>query len=120
MDLYQQNILDHYKHPEHRGELAEAEFKSTAANPSCGDSVIFFVAAKAGMITKAQWVGEGCVLSQASADLLADHIQGKSLIEIKQLKKEDLFKLVGVELGPNRSRCALLSLEALQTALNSN
>ncbi|MBI5466209.1 MAG: iron-sulfur cluster assembly scaffold protein [Candidatus Kerfeldbacteria bacterium] len=117
MDLYQQNILDHYKHPQHRGELKAADKRSTAANPSCGDSVIFYLQTRDDKIVQARWMGEGCVLSQAAADMLAEFVQAKTLAEVVALKKEELLKLVGVELGPNRVRCALLPLEALHQAL---
>ena len=117
MDLYQQNILDHYKHPQRRGELKTASHRSTAANPSCGDSIIFYLQVRDNKVAQAGWSGEGCVLSQAAADILAEFIEGKNLAEVTALKKEDLLKLVGVTLGPNRVRCALLPLEALGQAL---
>lgn len=117
MAMYQENILDHYKHPRARGELAAATHTSGAANPSCGDSVQVYLKVAGGRVTGARWVGEGCVLSQAAADLLAESLIGQTLAQAQALGNDDILKLVGVSLGPNRLRCALLPLEALRSAL---
>ena len=61
--------------------------------------------------------GEGCILSMAAASMLTEHIQGRSLLELKALSDEDMLALVGVELGPVRVKCALLPLRALEAAL---
>jgi nitrogen fixation NifU-like protein len=65
-------------------------------------------------VTDARFSGRGCAISLASADLLLESIQGKTLEEIKQLTKEDVLDLLGIELGPVRLKCALLSLKVLK------
>ncbi len=120
MDIYQQNILDYYKHPRQRGELTGPTHTSGAANPSCGDSVQVYLRVQGERMAEAHWVGEGCVLSQAAADMLAEHVVGKTLLEVRALGNDDVLKLIGVQLGPNRLRCALLPLEALRGALTTH
>lgn len=62
----------------------------------------------------AKFSGRGCAISLASADLLLESIQGKTLADVKQLGKEDVLELLGIELGPVRLKCALLSLKVLK------
>ncbi len=116
MDIYQQNILDYYKHPRHRGELTGATYQSGVTNPSCGDSVQVFLQVENNRVIEARWTGEGCVLSQASADMLAEHVVGKLTSELGAIGSEVVVKLLGIEPSPNRLKCALLPLEALQQA----
>jgi nitrogen fixation protein NifU and related proteins len=68
-------------------------------------------------VTEAAFSGHGCAISQASADLLLEAVVGKSLDEVKQLTKEDLLEMLGLELGPVRLKCALLSLKVLKAGV---
>jgi nitrogen fixation NifU-like protein len=65
-------------------------------------------------VVDAKFSGRGCAISQASADLLLEHIQGKSLEDVKALSKQDVLDLLGIELGPVRLKCALLPLKVLK------
>lgn len=118
MDIYQQNILDCYKHPKQYGPLQNASHKSGVANPSCGDSVQIGLVVENGRVAQAKWEGEGCVLSQASADMLMEALLGMELSEVKKIDTAAVVSLLGIELSPNRLRCALLPLEALQQAVS--
>ncbi len=123
MDIYQQNILDYYKHPGKRGTLIDPTNQGTAANPLCGDQVELKLKVQNGTIVQARWNGEGCVLSLAAADMLAEHLEGKQVAEASTATKAWMLESLGVELGPNRLKCALLPLDALeqiqQLGLNS-
>ena len=68
-------------------------------------------------VSEAAFDGHGCAISQASADLLLESIQGKSLDEVKALTKDDLLEMLGLELGPVRLKCALLSLKVLKAGV---
>ncbi len=71
-----------------------------------------------GTLTKdIKFRGYGCAISQASASLLTDYAKNKSKEQLKKLDKESIIKLLGIELGPNRIKCALLPLVALQKLL---
>jgi nitrogen fixation NifU-like protein len=65
-------------------------------------------------IEDARFSGRGCAISLASADLLLEYVQGKSIVEVKALSKDDVLDLLGIELGPVRLKCALLSLKVLK------
>lgn len=118
MDLYQQNILDYYKHPRYRGSL-EVSVRGEVANPLCGDRLAFYLTVSQNRILKAVWQGEGCVLSLAAADMLAEHIQGSELSALVALDRAWMLKTLGVEPSPSRTKCALLALDAVRAALAS-
>jgi nitrogen fixation NifU-like protein len=114
-DLYREQIIDRYKNPLHRGVLDPHDISFEDDNPLCGDHIrIDLRLDENNVITDAAFSGEGCSISQASADLLVESILGKSLDEVKKLSKEDVLELIGIDLGPVRLKCALLSLKVLK------
>jgi nitrogen fixation NifU-like protein len=70
-----------------------------------------------GVVTDARFDGHGCAISQASADLLIESIIGKPLEEVKKLNKDSVLELLGIDLGPVRLKCALLSLKVLKAGV---
>jgi nitrogen fixation protein NifU and related proteins len=114
-DLYREVIVEHYKNPQFRGELDPSDFSGEDENPLCGDHIrIDLRVDSAGKITEAGFSGHGCAISQASADLLLESVIGKSIEEVKELEKEDVLDLLGIELGPVRLKCALLPLKVIK------
>ena len=118
-DLYRDEILDHYEHPRHHGRLAGPDVSSIANNPICGDNLYVDVRISPGTarIAGIAFDGKGCVISQASASMLAEAVMGKTLDEVVALEQQDVLALLGVQLAPARRKCALLGLRALKTAI---
>ena len=116
--LYREHILDHYRHPRNQGTLDDADFSSELDNPVCGDVVRLDVRVEGGRVSDARFSGHGCVVSMASASMLTEEIMGKTVEELEALQDEDVFKMLGVTLGPVRAKCALLSLRVLQEGLD--
>jgi nitrogen fixation NifU-like protein len=114
-DMYREVILDHYKNPRNKGILDPHDFSYEDENPLCGDKLRIDVRLGADRrVKEVAFSGRGCAISQASASMLTETIVGKTLDEIKQLKKDDILELLGIELGPVRLKCALLSLKVLK------
>jgi len=114
-NFYRELIIDRYQNPHYRGELDPHDISFEDSNPLCGDELRIDLRINSeDTILEAAFSGQGCAISQASADLLLEHIQGKTLEEVKQLSKEDILDLLGIELGPVRLKCALLSLKVLK------
>lgn len=114
-DLYREQIIDRYKNPKMRGTLDPHDYSYEDDNPLCGDRIrVDLRVDDGGMVTQAAYSGEGCAISQASADMLTESVVGKSLDQIKSLSKEDLLEMLGIQLGPVRLKCALLSLKVLK------
>ena len=117
-DLYRELIIDRYKNPQYRGELDPHDITFEDDNPLCGDHIrIDLRVDQNEIVTDAVFNGQGCAISLASADLLIESIQGKNLGEVKQMSKEDVLDLLGIELGPVRLKCALLSLKVLKAGV---
>ncbi|MCK4898753.1 MAG: iron-sulfur cluster assembly scaffold protein, partial [Anaerolineales bacterium] len=111
-------IIDRYKNPIYRGSLDPNDISFEDDNPLCGDHLRIEVRVNSDeRVTEAVFDGYGCAISQASADLLIESIQGKTLEEVKQITKEDILDMLGIELGPVRLKCALLSLKVLKAGV---
>ena len=117
-DLYREVIIEHYKNPAYRGTLDPHDLSFEDSNPLCGDHIrIDLRVDEKEVITDARFDGHGCAISQASADLLLESIVGKTLNEVKALDKDHVLELLGIELGPVRLKCALLSLKVLKAGV---
>lgn len=117
-DFYRELIIQRYKTPHFRGTLDPHDFSYEDDNPACGDHIQIDVRLDdKGIVTEALFSGEGCAISQASADLLIESIIGKNIEEIKALGKDDVLDNLGIELGPVRLKCALLPLKVLKAGI---
>jgi nitrogen fixation protein NifU and related proteins len=113
-ELYRENILDHYKHPRNHGTLEHPDITFEDANPLCGDRLRMDFEIRDGKITAVRFSGQGCSISQASASMLSEKLEGMSLDDAKKISREDVLEMLGIELGPVRLKCALLALKTLK------
>ncbi|MBI4173633.1 MAG: iron-sulfur cluster assembly scaffold protein [Candidatus Aenigmarchaeota archaeon] len=110
-------ILDYYRNPRNKGVLENADAHAHDSNPLCGDELaIFLKLGPDGRIAKATFDGKGCAISQAAAGMLTELLVGKTLEQAARLAKDDILKLLGIDLGPSRMKCALLSLKVAKLA----
>lgn len=116
-DIYRENILDHYKHPRHHGTLTNPDITYEDANPLCGDHLRMDLRVKDGKVEEVRFSGHGCSISQAAASMLCERIEGRPIEEIKQLTRDDVLEMLGIELGPVRLKCALLALKTLKAGV---
>lgn len=117
MDLYAENILEHYHNPLHYGQLEAPTVSFEDSNPLCGDVIRLDLQIKDNKLIEVRFSGEGCAISQASASMLLDEVIGKDVSFIKEISNEHIYNLLGVTLSPARIKCALLSLATLKKAL---
>jgi nitrogen fixation protein NifU and related proteins len=117
-DLYRELIIDRYKNPHFRGSLDPHDITFEDDNPLCGDHIRMDLRIDGeNKVSEVAFDGHGCAISQASADLLAESIVGKPLDEVKKINKQDILDMLGIELGPVRLKCALLSLKVLKAGV---
>jgi nitrogen fixation protein NifU and related proteins len=117
-DLYREVIIERYKNPQYRGSLDPHDIAFEDENPLCGDHIrITLRVGEDQRVKEAAFDGHGCAISQASADMLLESVIGKTLDEVKALTREDVLDLLGLELGPVRLKCALLSLKVLKAGV---
>jgi nitrogen fixation NifU-like protein len=132
--LYQELILKHYRRPRNRGLLEGATAVVSMRNPTCGDEITLQLRVVEGTIEAVRFEGQGCSISQASASMMSELMEGKSIAESEVLAARfvelmhgsveasqdrtlgDLRALSGVAKFPPRVKCALLAWNALQEA----
>jgi nitrogen fixation NifU-like protein len=119
-DLYRDYILEHYRRPHNFGVLDDATNSQEGANPLCGDRITLQLRIRDGRVDGVGFTGRGCAISQASASLLTDEIKGKPVATAAGMQAGDVLELLGIEISPARMKCALLSLETLQQALEND
>ena len=131
-DLYQEIILDHYKNPRGKDLNGASLGQSHQVNPTCGDEVTVDVGINADGTLAVAYSGQGCSISQASASVMSELINGKTpeqaapiqaaFMELMRSKgqsepNEDLLEdgvaFIGVSKFPARIKCALISWMAL-------
>jgi nitrogen fixation NifU-like protein len=137
--MYQQIILDHYKHPQHRGLPENFDAEVHHVNPTCGDEVTLRLRLADGTIAELGWEGEGCSISQASTSVMSDLVVGKAIEDAMALQQkflelmqsrgeaelteadedelEDAVAFEGVSKYPARVKCALLGWMAMKSAV---
>jgi nitrogen fixation protein NifU and related proteins len=133
-DLYKEVILDHYKNPRNKRALPEASVSLHKNNPLCGDEITIHAKLQDGTVAEVAFEGQGCSISQASASMLTEAVQGRSEKDAAGLAEEfrsmmegraepdedqlgDLMALRGVVKYPVRIKCAVLGWDVLQDAL---
>ncbi len=136
--LYQQLILEHYRNPRNKAEMAEKSVEIYMANPVCGDEIRLQLRIEDDHIAEAKFVGQGCSISQAAISMMTQKLQGASLSDADALAEQftalmhgdeeaakdkalgDLRALQGVSKFPVRIKCALIGFDALQEALKKH
>lgn len=134
-NFYNQILTEHNLHPEHKHDLADANLVLEGVNPSCGDDIVLKLKVEDGVITDGAFVGDGCAISQASADMMIDLVLGKTKQEALELadrflrmirgeateaEKESLDEaaiLEDVSHMPARVKCATLGWHTIQEML---
>ncbi len=137
--MYREIIIDHYKHPHHRGlpDVFDAEVHHV--NPTCGDEVTLRLSLRDGTIAQLGWDGEGCSISQASTSVMSDLVVGRGVDGALELQEkflelmqsqgqaelsdedadalDDAVAFEGVSKYPARVKCALLGWMAMKSAV---
>ena len=116
-------ILEYYKHPKNKKRLDKPDIYHTAHNPLCGDSCEIFVELDEGTkskLTTITWDGQGCAISVASTSILTKLVKDLSIKEVLEFDKDDLLDELGIQLSPNRLKCALLGLDTLKNGIRAH
>ncbi len=133
--LYQEVILDHFKHPRCHGCIESPDACQSLYNPLCGDQVNVAIKLKGDVVEDVRFCGQGCSISQASASMMSDLCRGKSKDEIHKIcdsfrelirgnksaddvpELGDAVALEGVKKFSARVKCATLAWEAIEKCL---
>ena len=116
--LYQEHILEHYKHPHNRRRMEDFDVKHKGVNVSCGDDLTLYLKLAGDALTDISFEGFGCAISQSGASMLTDKIKGMTKEEMLALASADMYALYGTTISPQREKCALLAFHTLHEALS--
>ncbi len=134
--FYNEILLDHNMHPAHKHELPDADMEMRGYNPTCGDDITMKLKVENNVVVDGAFVGSGCAISQASADMMLDLVIGKPKEEALRLadiflrmikgeaaeeeidELEEAGILKAVSHMPARVKCAVLGWHTLEQMLN--
>lgn len=119
MNLYAQELIDHYKNSKNKRRLENARIETEEFNPSCGDKVKFYANVADCIFTEITFEGFGCVISQATASILTEYFLNKPITDVLEFSPDKVMELIHLQLGPTRLKCATLPLEALQKGVST-
>jgi nitrogen fixation NifU-like protein len=136
--LYQQLILEHYRHPKNKSDLPDKTVEVRMHNPVCGDEILLQLRVEGDTIQSAHFSGQGCSISQAAVSMMTTLLEGRKLSDADALAARftelmhgntaaatdkalgDLRALQGVAKFPVRIKCALIGFDALLEALRQS
>ena len=122
MDIYREDVMDHYEHPRNQGEIKPSAgsgqvMEGRDSNASCGDMIQFSLRIeksqipndKSQIIKEVKWKGIGCAITTAAASKLSEYLQGRKLKVLREMSEEQLIKeAIGFEVNPGRIKCLTL------------
>jgi len=117
MDIYSENIMDHYKDPRNFGSLKDCDIQYSDSNPLCGDKIKVELKIKDNKIYDIRYECEGCAINRASSSIISEELKGMELGKVIKLDADFVLNLLGIKLNSVRIKCALLSLRAVQKSV---
>ncbi len=122
MDIYKEEVMDHYENPRNQGEMkGEDVLTERDANASCGDMVQFQLKLEKGKIVRVKWKGIGCAITTAAASKLSKYLEGKEVKAIKEMSEEELLhKGIGFSVNPGREKCLMLPVRVVKKVIEEN
>jgi nitrogen fixation NifU-like protein len=115
--LYGDVIRERWRRPRFRGELAGANATAEDVNPLCGDRVRMQLRVEDGRVQAVRFAGDSCAICTASADVVAELVEGRSRVEAAALAASDVLAVLQADVRPTRMRCVTLPLTVLARAL---
>ena len=115
--LYSDAIRERWRRPRYRGELTGATVTAEDVNPLCGDRVRMQVRLDDGRVSAVRFAGDSCAICTASADVLAELVEGRSRGEATALGASDVLGVLQADVRPTRMRCVTLPISVLGKAL---
>lgn len=119
-ELEADKLLEHIESPYHRGRIQHPTCEGGMRNAACGDQVNLQLLIENGNVLQAWFEGQGCVISQASASILCEHVEKMAVSTAVHIRPHQIVDLLGAPISPSRQHCVLVGYFALQKILNSD
>ncbi len=114
-------LLDHYQNPQHRGHVENATIVRSGGNPGCSDVVEMSARITAdGTLEEVAFEGQGCTISMAAADYVAEIAAGRTIEEVEAITADELMDELGREVVMTRPICATAALSVLKQAVHEH
>ena len=114
--MYSPQVLDHFQHPRNPGEVANPDASAQIENPACGDVLKLTLRVFDCRIEEIRFLAQGCVPAMACASLLTELVQGRTVAEARQLRREDLVRALG-GLPQASTHASHLAIDTLAAAI---
>jgi nitrogen fixation NifU-like protein len=118
LPMYSAQVLDHFQHPRNAGEVANPDSSVQLENPACGDVLKLTLRVADGRIAEIRFLAQGCVPTMACASLLTELLKGRTITEARQLRWEELVKVIG-GLPEASVHASHLAMDALHAAIKN-
>jgi nitrogen fixation protein NifU and related proteins len=115
--LYSDTIRERWRQPRYRGDVPDATAVAEDVNPLCGDRVRMMLRLHDGRVEAVRFAGDSCAICTASADVVAEQVEGRPVAEAARLTAEDVLAVLQADIRPTRMRCVTLPIVVLQKAL---
>ena len=136
-DLYREVVMDHFRRPRNHGRVDSPNVVVEGVNPLCGDEIVLSLKVDDGVVSEAKFEGHGCSISQASASIMTEIVNGKPIAEVEQIVQRframmlegetpdmeslgDGVALEGVKQFPVRIKCAVLGWNTLLQGIHEH
>ena len=120
--MYSPQLLDHFQNPRNAGEVLDPDAKLQIENPACGDILKLSIRISDGRIAEIRFLAKGCVPAMACASLLTELLQGRTVEDARNLRREELVLKIGglPEASVHASHLALDAWAALLQQLKTS
>lgn len=118
-DTLQQRIQDHYEDPYHRGRCEHPTHTAEARNEQCGDVIAIELRVSGEQIEEVWFDGEGCQLSQSTASMLSERLEGKRTQEVADWSLRNALSSLKMDVDSSQIECCKVAFDAVQAALES-
>jgi nitrogen fixation NifU-like protein len=118
LSMYSAQVLDHFEHPRNAGEVAKADASVQIENPACGDVLKLTLRIRGDRIEEIRFLAQGCVSAMACASLLTELVQGRTIVEARRLRREELVQAIG-GLPQASAHASHLALDTLAAVLKN-
>jgi nitrogen fixation NifU-like protein len=115
--LYSDAVRERWRRPRFRGTVGDANAVAEDVNPLCGDRVRMTARVRGGQVEEVRFTGDSCAICSASADVLAELAEGRSVTEAGAVETADILEMLGTDVKPTRMRCVTLPIGVLRSAL---
>jgi len=113
-------LLDHFDAPYHPGDLPSATHRQSVSSAACGDEVTLALQIEDQRIQAAWFQASGCIVCQAAASMLCEHIDHRTLTELAEFHAGAMLDLIGISLTPGRQHCGLVALQVFRKILDAD